>query len=68
MSREKELFRDNLEVVYERFGNIQFIPIADVSEFLGIDKRALRSDPKFPVRKVGGRYFVSALALASFLS
>lgn len=67
MSREKELYRENLEQVRERFGDVQLIPIKEVSEFIGVDPRSLKSDRDFPLKKIGGRYFVGATALASYL-
>ena len=68
MPREKELFRDNLEIVLDRFEQKQLIPILDVAEFLGVTARHLREDSKFPKKVIGGRYYVAATALARFLS
>jgi hypothetical protein len=43
------------------------IPIKDVSEIVGVDPRSLKADRAFPLKKIGGRYFVGATALASYL-
>ena len=68
MPREKELFRDNLEIIYDRFGQKQLIPVVDAAKFLGVTPRHLREDSKFPLKIIGGRYYVAATALARFLS
>ena len=64
---EKKDYRDNLERICERFCG-ELIPLPEVVLFLGCDKRTLLSDKTFPSKKVGGRYFVTAVALAKWLS
>lgn len=68
MSREKECFRDNLEVVRETFGNLQFIPIKKAAELIGIDPRTLMKDRTFPLKQVGRMYYVPAVGLARWMS
>ena len=64
---EKKDYRDNLERISARF-NGELIPLLDVVGYLGCDKRTLMADKTFPTKKVGGRYFVTAIALAKWLS
>jgi len=64
---EKKDYRDNIERISARF-NGELIPILDVANYLGCDKRSLMSDKTFPLKKVGGRYFVTVVALAKWLS
>jgi len=68
MAREKVDFRENLRLIYERFGEIQLIPLLKVAEYCGADKRYLQKDESFPVKKIGGRYYVPAVSLARWLS
>ena len=67
MPREKELYRDNLERVCERFKS-EMIPLKDAADFIGCDVRTLQSDRDFPVKKLGRKYYVSSVALARWLS
>ena len=67
MPREKEMYRYNLERILKQF-NGEMIPLKAVSEWLNIDSRTLKNDKKFPLRKVGGRFYVPATGLASWMS
>ena len=67
MGREKEDFRDNLARICERFTG-ELITLKEAAEFLGIDFRGLQTDKSFPIKKVGGRYYVTVVALARWLS
>ena len=67
MPKEKEMYRENLVRVTEKFPNREMIPQKEVAEWLGLDIRAM-SCKGFPRIKVGGRYFVSVTRLASWLS
>ena len=64
---EKPNFRDNLQRISEVFDK-ELIPFLDVCNFLGTTRKALDNDKKFPKMKVGGRYYVSQVALAKWLS
>ena len=68
MPREKEDFRDNLERVSERFGDVQLIPLKAAAEYCGADVRVLQRDKTFPIKKIVGRYYVPAVSLARWLS
>ncbi len=63
---EKKLYRLNLEQVLQAFGDKQLIRVKDAAEWMGVDERQLRA--AIPPKKCGGRYFVSAAQIASFLS
>lgn len=67
MPKEKENYRDNLERICERFKS-ELITLKEAAEFLGIDFRGLQTDKSFPIKKVGGRYYVTVVALARWLS
>ncbi len=68
MAREKEDYRENLRLIFERFGEVQLLPLKKVAEYCGADVRYLRLDKEFPVKKIGGRYYVPAVSLARWLS
>jgi hypothetical protein len=64
---EKRDYRDNLERISKRFSG-ELISLPEVVGYLGCDKRTLMADKTFPAKKVGGRYFVTTVALAKWLS
>lgn len=66
MPREKADYRDNLELVLKRFGDRALLTQKEVGEFLGLSPYAMQRLPI--VKKVNGRYMVSAVALAKYLS
>lgn len=66
--RVKEDYYDNLDRITKRFEGMELIPIKRAAEFLGIDDRRLKESKTFPIKKVCGRYFVSAVALARWMS
>lgn len=68
MAREKTDYRDNLELISEEFGAVQLIPFKKAAQYCGIDVRALQKDETFPLKKVAGRYYVTAVGLARWLS
>lgn len=35
------------------------IPLKDAAAFLGVTVRAIKADKRFPLKKLGGRYFVT---------
>ena len=61
-------YEKNLENIYEEFGRVAMVPLMGAANFIGIDTRSLRSEKSFPLKKVGGRYFVSSVQLARWLS
>ena len=68
MPKEKEDFRTNLERISSAFPNQELIPLLEAAGFMGVDKRLLQGDKGFPLRKLGGRYFVTAVGLARWMS
>lgn len=68
MPREKELYRDNLERVIAKFPEREIIPLKDAADWLGIDQRALQRIKDTPAKRIGGRWYVVATALASWMS
>ena len=68
MSREKEMYRDNLERINDRFGDAELIPIQEVGKFLGCCYRTLQNQKDFPIKKVGNRVYVTKVGLARWLS
>lgn len=68
MAREKELFRDNLARLDEKFPGRELIPLLSVTKYLGLDRRTLMESKGFPARKVGRFIYVPKTSLASWLS
>lgn len=64
---EKQDFRDNLVRITKKF-TTELIRVKDVADFLGVDVKSLNNDKTFPQKKVGGRWYVSAVALARWMS
>lgn len=64
MPREKELYRENLLLLRERFGDVATITIKDASEYLGCDPRTIKKMNVF----ASGTKRVSVTKLASVLS
>jgi hypothetical protein len=67
MACEKKDFRDNLERIAARFGK-ELLSVREVADFLGIGIKNLNHDRTFPQKKVGGRYYITAVALAKWMS
>lgn len=65
--RDKENFRYNLERVREHFEK-EMIPLKEASEWLGIDQRRIQREKPSPAKKVGGRWYISQLSLARWIS
>lgn len=68
MAREKELYRDNLVLLREKFGDVSMIPLRDASTFLNVCERTLKADKNFPIKRVCKKYCVPIVGLASWLS
>lgn len=66
--RTKENYYEQLEQITEHFGKIQLIPLREAADFMGCDHRTLMKQKDFPIKKVGGRYYVGAVNLASWLA
>ena len=69
MAREKELFRDNLVLLREKFGETDLIPLKQISEICEHSQRDIKiGQGYFPLKKVGRMYYVPIVGLASWLS
>ena len=67
MPREKEGFRDQYQVLAERFKDREAITLDESCTLLGLDRKALLESPDFPARKVGKRYIIPLVALARWM-
>ena len=68
MPREKVGFRDQYQVLTERFSGREVISINESCQLLGLDRRALLDSSDFPAKKVGKKYIVPLVALARWMS
>lgn len=68
MPHEKELYRENLSALFERFGNKEIISLTDAARYIGVKQQTLRKIKGFPCEKNGNRYIVRVRRLASWLS
>ena len=69
MPREKEGFHEQLEAIYEHFGNEPaLISLDKAAAYVGVDKRTLLEDRSFPVKNIGRCYRVPLVALARWLA
>lgn len=68
MPREKEDYRDNLEMLRAKFGDVCTIPILQVAEYTQKDVRTLKADTKFPLKQLRSSYVVPIVGLAKWLS
>lgn len=66
--KEKAMFRENLQLIYEKLGREQLIPVKVAAAYVGCDERTLKKQPDLPIRKLGGRYYVAAVTLANWLA
>lgn len=66
--RVKEDYYDNLKRITEKLGDNELIPIKKAAGFLGVDVRRLKEDRSFPIKKIVGRYYVTTVALARWMS
>ena len=64
MSKEVDGYREHLEAITARFGEVLFIPLKEASTYININDRRLKSDKTFPSKRIDGRYYVSRINLA----
>ena len=64
---EKKDYRDNLERLSQHF-TTELISYKQAWEYLGTTRKQLDHDKTFPKKKVAGRYYVSVVSLAKWLS
>ena len=73
MARERECYRDNLEMLVERFGDgAAVLPLEEIKPLIGTkDIRAMKNDKRLlecGFKKVCGRWKISVAGLARYLS
>ncbi len=68
MPKEKELYRENLLRLDERFPNQELLPVRSAAEYLGLDVRTLLKLKNFPKKKTGRIWMVPKAGLASWLA
>lgn len=72
MPREKECYRDIMQDLLDRYG--PSLSIAQACEYTKRHRQTLLKDPSFPAKKIGskkkmgGKYIVTAAALARYLA
>lgn len=73
MPREKELYRDNLQMLRERFPGKETISIQEASKIVGVSRQSLVANKDFPKIDIGNgskncHWRVPIIKLASYLS
>ena len=64
---EKKDFRDHLERLSQHFAT-ELITYRQAWEYLGTTRKLLDRDKTFPKKRISGRYYVSLVGLAKWLS
>lgn len=67
MARERESFRDQLQVLQEKFPGQEVLTMDQSCRLLGVDRDALLHDRDFPAKKVGKRYIIPLVPLARWM-
>lgn len=65
---EKEMYREHLALIKERFGDQTVLTVNEAADYIGLCDRILRRDHSFPMKKIGGRYYVTIVDLARWLA
>ena len=68
MAREKQDFRDNLELITLLFPNRAALNVNEASELLGCHRDTLTNDKSFPLQKIKGKLIIPVVGLARWLS
>ena len=67
MPRELEGYRPQLELLTDMFPGRAAFGITECQAALGIDRRTLLADRRFPARHIGNKYTVSLTELARWM-
>lgn len=67
MPRERESFRDQLQVLQQKFEGQEVLTMEQSCQLLGLDRDALLHDKDFPAKKVGKRYIIPIVPLARWM-
>lgn len=65
---EKAGFRDVLVMLNETFPGRDVLTMAEVAQYMHMDRRTLLQDKQFPARRIAGKYAIHKAALARYLS
>ena len=68
MAKERQDYRENLALIREAFPDKAVLSIKEVCTFLQRDRRTLLKDHAFPAQLVGGKYNISVVSLARYMS
>lgn len=68
MSKDRENYRSNLEMIRAEFPGKAVLSIQEVSGYLRRDRRTLLKDKAFPAQLLGGKYAITVTALARYIS
>jgi excisionase family DNA binding protein len=66
--REKDGYRDTIERLSEKYPDKDVLTIAEVCEYLRIDRRTLLAKKDFPAKKIGSAYRIPIVSLALWLA
>ena len=67
MPREKEGFREQLEMLTNQFPGVAAIDFKTCEKLIGCERHTLMNDKTFPAKKVGGKYIIPLVALARWM-
>ena len=67
MPREKEVFREQLARLSERYPGREMISLADACQVTGLYRRTLLKDKTFPRKKLGQVYRIPLVDLARWM-
>lgn len=67
MPREKDGFREQLELLQGLFPGVAAVDIKTCETLTGCERHTLMNDKTFPAKKVGGKYIVPLVALARWM-
>jgi hypothetical protein len=68
MTREKELYRDNLQLLKEKYPDKLTFTLNEAAALLGVDRRTLINDKNFHKPRSGRYYIIPVTAIAHYMS
>lgn len=68
MRKNDELYRFHLERLLELFPQREIISMNELCAYLGMDRRTILKDKRCPAKKIAGKYVVSLVNLAWYLT
>lgn len=69
MAREPDGYREQLELLAERFPGKEVLSIQDVCKMFGCHRQTLLADKTFPRKQIGGKgkYYIPIVGLARWM-